>query len=357
VRWQRAEELGFDHAWTYDHLAWRTLADGPWHATVPTLTAAALVTERIRLGALVASPNFRHPVPLAKELMTLDVISGGRVNVAVGAGAEGHDSTMLGQPRLSPGQRHDRFVEFSQLLTNLLSSSVTNHHGDWYDAVEARVKPGPRQQPRPPVLVAANGPRGMRLAVDNARRAGDGWVTLGAVGGTSMSNDWWASVAGAARKMDAVLADRATPTGFVRLLYLSSRLGSPAALDDVRRHVERAAALGFTDVVLPWPRATEPFRGDEGLLDRLSDLLPELRSTTADRTINHPPHPHRAPDGEEEPLMPTATSSKTTPWTSLSLRPWVWGPAKNDNSDPRHPDVLSSVLDRVMARSGHPDDN
>lgn len=71
-RWERADSYGFDHAWTYDHLAWRTMADGPWHATVPTLVAAALVTERIRLGTLVITPNFRHPVPLAKELMTLD---------------------------------------------------------------------------------------------------------------------------------------------------------------------------------------------------------------------------------------------------------------------------------------------
>jgi hypothetical protein len=60
--WRRAEELGFGHAWTYDHLAWRSLRDAPWFGAVPTLTAAALASQRIRLGTLVASPNFRHPV-------------------------------------------------------------------------------------------------------------------------------------------------------------------------------------------------------------------------------------------------------------------------------------------------------
>jgi alkanesulfonate monooxygenase SsuD/methylene tetrahydromethanopterin reductase-like flavin-dependent oxidoreductase (luciferase family) len=278
-RWQLAEELGFDHAWTYDHLAWRTLADGPWHATIPTLTAAALVTKRIRLGALVSSPNFRHPVSLAKDMMTLDVISEGRLNVAVGAGAEGHDSTMLGQPALTAGQRHDRFAEFSGLLADLLSAPVTNHHGRWYDAVDARVIPSPRQQPRPPVLVAANGPRGLRLAADSATVDGDGWVTLGAVGGTAMSDEWWDTVERAAGRMDAVLAERDVPAGFVRLLYLSSRLSSPSAVEDLRRHVERAAHLGFTDVVIPWPRTTEPFLGDESLLDGLAALLPEMRAT------------------------------------------------------------------------------
>ena len=73
--WRRAEDLGFHHAWTYDHLTWRGLRDSPWHAAIPTLTAAALVTSRIRLGTLVASPHFRHPVAFAKELVTLDSIS------------------------------------------------------------------------------------------------------------------------------------------------------------------------------------------------------------------------------------------------------------------------------------------
>jgi alkanesulfonate monooxygenase SsuD/methylene tetrahydromethanopterin reductase-like flavin-dependent oxidoreductase (luciferase family) len=62
-RWRRADELAFDTAWTYDHLSWRSLRDGPWFGMVPTLAAAAFVTSRVRLGPLVASPNFRHPVP------------------------------------------------------------------------------------------------------------------------------------------------------------------------------------------------------------------------------------------------------------------------------------------------------
>ena len=65
--WQRAEELGFHTAYTYDHLSWRTFRDGPWFGAVPTLTAAASVTERLRLGTLVTSPNFRHPVTLPRN--------------------------------------------------------------------------------------------------------------------------------------------------------------------------------------------------------------------------------------------------------------------------------------------------
>ncbi|MDP1793621.1 MAG: LLM class flavin-dependent oxidoreductase, partial [Acidimicrobiales bacterium] len=88
-KWRNAEAWGFDHAWTYDHLAWRDLRDGPWHAAIPTLVAAASVTTTIRLGTLVASPNFRHPVALAREVVTLDDVSGGRLTLGIGAGGEG----------------------------------------------------------------------------------------------------------------------------------------------------------------------------------------------------------------------------------------------------------------------------
>jgi alkanesulfonate monooxygenase SsuD/methylene tetrahydromethanopterin reductase-like flavin-dependent oxidoreductase (luciferase family) len=101
-RWKRAEQYGFDHAWTFDHLAWRSLAESAWFATLPTLVAAALETSALRIGTWVTTPNFRHPVPLAKELMTLDTMSGGRLNIGLGAGAPGWDASMLGAARGDP---------------------------------------------------------------------------------------------------------------------------------------------------------------------------------------------------------------------------------------------------------------
>jgi alkanesulfonate monooxygenase SsuD/methylene tetrahydromethanopterin reductase-like flavin-dependent oxidoreductase (luciferase family) len=277
-RWERAEAYGFDHAWTYDHLAWRSLADGPWHATVPTLVGAALATTRIRLGALVTTPNFRHPVPLAKDLMTLDVMSRGRLNIALGAGAPGFDALVLGGEALPPRERHDRFIEFCRLLDQLLTSPVTRWSGDWYTAVDARMIPGPMQDPRPPFLVAANGPQGMRFAASAARRAGDGWVTLGAKESSLGDREWWAEVSRTTRRMDDVLdlAGQDLP-GFVRMLDLESRTTTTFSLEHLRDHLGRAAELGFTDVALAWPRQDEPFRGDERLLEDVASALPELR--------------------------------------------------------------------------------
>lgn len=172
-RWKRIEDYGFDHAWTLDHLAWRSLADSPWIATIPTLVAAALNTETVRLGTFVSSPNFRHPVPLSKELITLDVMSGGRITVGLGAGATGFDATVLGKPALTPRQASGRFHEFVTLLDEILRQRITTRHGEWFTAIEARNAPGP-----PPASAAALRDRSQRSQGDEAgtyprRRVGD----------------------------------------------------------------------------------------------------------------------------------------------------------------------------------------
>src|SRR3954451_8577466 len=103
-KWLLAEEWGFDHAWTYDHLAWRTLVDQPWFATVPLLAAAAAVTERIGLRTFGASPTFRPPVRFAKDVLGLADVSGWRFLLGLCAVGEGFDATVTG-PAPSRGER------------------------------------------------------------------------------------------------------------------------------------------------------------------------------------------------------------------------------------------------------------
>jgi alkanesulfonate monooxygenase SsuD/methylene tetrahydromethanopterin reductase-like flavin-dependent oxidoreductase (luciferase family) len=127
--WQRAETLGFDHAWTYDHLTWRSFRNQAWYAAVPTLTAAALATKTIRLGTLVASPNFRHPLPFANVLITLDDISDGRLTLGSGAGGSGWDATMLNEEAWSRRERAERFAEFVKLTDLLLREPEVTYKG------------------------------------------------------------------------------------------------------------------------------------------------------------------------------------------------------------------------------------
>ncbi|BCJ41786.1 luciferase [Actinoplanes ianthinogenes] len=273
-RWRLAEEYGFDHAWTYDHLGWRDLVDGPWFDAVPTLTAAALVTERIRLGTYVASPNFRHPAHFAREATALDDISGGRLILGLGAGGIGFDSAVLGKPELTPRARVDRFTDFLELFDNILRSPATTWSGSYFAAVDARSTPGPVQQPRPPFVVAANGPRALRLAA----KYGDGWVTTGPQAETAA--EWWRAVTEIRDRFEATLAAAGrAPESIDRYLNLdSSPVFSMSSPDAFQEATGRAAELGFTDVITHWPRETSWFAGDEKTLEAVAAELPRLRS-------------------------------------------------------------------------------
>jgi alkanesulfonate monooxygenase SsuD/methylene tetrahydromethanopterin reductase-like flavin-dependent oxidoreductase (luciferase family) len=280
-RWRRAEELGFAHAWTYDHIGWRTLVDGPWFDAVPTLTAAALVTSRIRLGTLVTSPNFRHPVPFAREITALDDISAGRLLLGVGAGAGGtsFDATVLGEPELTPKARFDRYAEFVELLDLLLREDHVSWRGAHYAAVDARNLPGCVQHPRVPMIMAANGPRGLRLVAKHAQ----GWVTTGGEPGASLDpptgaelvaqqNAWWKTVEALSVRLDDTLDAAGRDRGSLDryLLLDSAPVFSMSSVDAFADAHGRAAELGFTDVITHWPRADGWYAGDEAVLEKVA---------------------------------------------------------------------------------------
>jgi len=277
ARWRRAEEYGFAHAWTYDHLTWDPFAGMPWGATIPTLVAAATVTSRIRLGTWVASPNYRHPVPFARELAALDDVSGGRAVLGIGAGGTGSDSRVLGQAPLEPAERAGRLEEFVEVLDAVLTAASTTYSGRYYHAVGAATTLPCVQSPRLPFVIAANGPRLIRLAA----RHGAGWATTGGWRGVRDARDevWWTGVAALAERFDAALADSGRGrSGVDRLLSVDAAptfsLVSLAHFTDV---VGRASALGFTDVVVHWPMPGAPlYDAPQSVLDDVAALLPAL---------------------------------------------------------------------------------
>ena len=272
AKWRRAEELGFHAAYTYDHLSWRSFRDGPWFGALPTLTAAATATERLRLGTLVTSPNFRHPVTLAKELISLDDISGGRVTLGIGAGGNGFDATALGQEAWTPKERADRFGEFVPLLDQLLTEDAVSQRGTFYSAEEARNVPGCVQRPRLPFAVAATGPRGLKLAA----RYGQAWVTTGDPrlyeNGTSEQSVQ--AIRGQAEKLaDACAEIGRDVTGLDKILLtgFTPDRGRPlesldAFVDFAGRHRE----LGFTEIVLHWPVPDSDFAADEKVFEQIA---------------------------------------------------------------------------------------
>ncbi|MFL6023523.1 MAG: LLM class flavin-dependent oxidoreductase [Marmoricola sp.] len=270
--WLRAEELGFDTAYTYDHLSWRTFRAGPWFGAWPTLTAAAAVTQRIRLGTLVTNPNFRHPVTLAKDLITLDDISGGRLTLGVGAGTTGFDATVLGNAPWSPRERADRFAEFVALLDRLLTELVVTSHGTYFSAEDAHNLPGCVQRPRIPFAVAAFGPRGTRLAA----QYGQAWVSTGDPSlfetGTPAESD--AAIAEQIARLDDACTELDRDPASIRKVLLtgftpeaSAFLESPERWAD---YAGRHLALGFDEIVVHWPIPDSEFAADQDVFEEIA---------------------------------------------------------------------------------------
>ncbi|MFL6174163.1 MAG: LLM class flavin-dependent oxidoreductase [Marmoricola sp.] len=271
--WQRAEELGFATAYTYDHLSWRNFRSGPWFGAWPTLSAAAAVTDRIRLGTLVTNPNFRHPVTLAKDLITLDDISGGRVTLGIGAGTIGFDATVLGNEPWTPRERADRFAEFVVLLDRLLTESVVTSHGRFYSADEAHNLPGCVQEPRIPFAIAAFGPRGTALAA----KFGQAWVSTGDPTlfetGTPAESD--AAIARQATRLEEACAaiDR-DPSTVRKVLLTGFTPEANAFLESTDRwddYAGRHLALGFDEIVLHWPIPESEFAAPMDVFEEIAE--------------------------------------------------------------------------------------
>ncbi len=259
--WRRAEELGFAGAWVYDHLAWR--GHTPWDDAYTSLAAAAALTSRIRLGTIVTTPNFRTPVPTASAIRTVDRISGGRLDVGIGAGGTGHqsDGDVLDRD-WTPRERADRFAELVTHLDALLSGTDVSLEGDHWSARGVTISPGLVQQ-RPPFWVAARGPRGMRLAA----AYGQGWIANphgeDAYADTRDQLDRLADTFAAAGR-DASAIPKLLLTGFSDERWLAS-------VDAFEDLAGRYAALGITDVAVHWPRPGTAWDADVRVFEQVAD--------------------------------------------------------------------------------------
>src|SRR5579884_617920 len=153
------ERLGYDSFWLFDHLY------SPGQPTVPsyegfTLATALLArTSALRVGHLVLCNNFRHPALLAKMLTTLDVISGGRVEVGIGSGSVEREHLEAGIAWGPMAERSARLQEALEILTRMFAGPATTFEGDHYRVADLPNVPGPVQQPRPPIHIGGAGPK------------------------------------------------------------------------------------------------------------------------------------------------------------------------------------------------------
>lgn len=169
------EQLGFDVAGVPDHFCDWANPPAHWLECWTLMAALAVETSSIRLSTNVSQIPLRNPGVLAHQAVTVDHISGGRIELGIGTGLTIDPGTeMIGLPNWSNAERASRFAEYVELLGRLLSQRVTSYDGEYYRADEAVMNPSSLQSPRIPVVAAALGPTMMR----HAARLADGWNTM-----------------------------------------------------------------------------------------------------------------------------------------------------------------------------------
>ncbi len=159
--WTAADDIEiFESGWNFDHFYpirgdWR----GPCLEGWSMLAALAQATRRLRLGTLVTGIHYRHPAVLANMAATIDIISGGRLELGLGAGWNEQESGAYGIELGTPGERSDRFEEACEVILGLLSTETVTFSGKYYQLNEAWCEPKPVQQPHPPLCVGGSGER------------------------------------------------------------------------------------------------------------------------------------------------------------------------------------------------------
>jgi alkanesulfonate monooxygenase SsuD/methylene tetrahydromethanopterin reductase-like flavin-dependent oxidoreductase (luciferase family) len=269
-RVRQLEAMGYDHLWTYDHLSWRRYRDEAWHAAIPWLTGVAAATSRVRVGTMVASPVFRHPLLLAKEAMTLDHVSGGRLTLGLGAGGTGFDATVLGDAPRSPAARVARFAEFVEIVDGALREPVFSHRGAHYTVDDARMFPGCVQQPRLPLALAAAGATSLGLVA----RFADAWITYGDADYADRTAEGTERIVrNQIARLDAACAEIGREPATIDRIYLIGNTDEKplTSVDTFRSFCDRYRALGFTDVVFHHPRPGDPVWDEpEAIVEQLA---------------------------------------------------------------------------------------
>lgn len=276
-RARRAEEMGFDILWVADHFVNPYVPRGHWYEGWTALAGLAAMTATIRLGTLVTSNTLRNPALLARMAMTVDHISGGRLELGIGPGGAPLDYSMLGLPMWPPRERVDRLDETLRIVIPLLETGEVRHAGRDLAIDEAVVAPFPIQRPRPPITVGALGPR----AIEVAARHGDAWNTYGVKGGRSITgrlthDDAVAATAERVAILDAACDRLGRERSSIRRSYLSFRgileaLGTPS---DFAAMVADFRALGMSELNVYWPADPE---GERALETIAREALPTLR--------------------------------------------------------------------------------
>lgn len=250
-RWRFYEELGFDSLWDCDHFMRPSDPTCPYFEGWTLLAALATVTSRVRVGVLVGSNTFRHPALVAQQAITIDHVSGGRLELGLGAGWFQDEHDRFGIRFDAPPVRVDKFAEALEVIDSLVRGEETTFEGRYYRLRSARLRPAPLQSPRPPLTLGAHRPRMLRICA----RYADRWNSYGTVDDMARRN----------RYLDEACEEIGRdPAQIVRSFYTwtayLSSVGLPdpwSSLDAFEEVVGRYTEAGVNEFILDQPRSDQ----------------------------------------------------------------------------------------------------
>ena len=234
---RKAEDLGYSTLFVPDHFVDHPLAP------VPAMATAAETTETLRVGSLVLGNDYKHPVVLAREAATLDLLSDGRLELGLGAGWMTVDYEKAGMPLDSPGVRIARLAESIAVIKGLMADGPFSFSGEHYTVTDLDGEPKPVQRPHPPIIIGGGGPKVLGLAAREADIVG---INANLRGGEAISQDAARSITGAATD-EKVATLRAVAGDRLDDLEIQTFVGFMLPTDDRQALAEQMApAFGVT---------------------------------------------------------------------------------------------------------------
>ena len=274
----RLEALGIEVAALPDHFVDWTNPPSPWFEGWTALTGLAGATRTIRLATCVSQIPFRNPAMFARGAMTLDHISGGRLEIGLGTGLVGDPSyPMVGVADWEPRERVERLVEYVEIVDRLLCDEVTTFEGTYYRVTGAIMDPHPVQSPRPPITIGALGPVMMRHAAGRA----DTWSSLSFLG---TFDEQVAETRARAELMDGICASVGRdPASLARSYTMYDAHARPRggiydcyeSVDRFEEMAGRIIELGMDELVLYYPPDDRQLPTFERIA---TDILSRLRA-------------------------------------------------------------------------------
>jgi len=276
--WQHVEALGYDSVWVADHFINPHAIEGDWLDGWSLLAALATQTRTIRIGTLVTNIIYRNPALIARQAQTLDHISGGRLELGIGATSERDPSqAMMGIENWSTPERVQRFREVVEIVDAMLRQEITTYQGRHYQVKEARLRPPSIQKPRPPLTLAAMGPTTLKVAAKYA----DTWNTYGGWGLTAEQS--LETLRQQSGQLDEFCAQIGRDPKEIRHSFLVGLTGDTpfASLQAFHDFIGRYHEIGFSEFIFYYDYPAIPLDKsmDREMLERIAtQAIPMIRS-------------------------------------------------------------------------------